>query len=364
MYPPHIKFYVQRISILCVMCLLGFSAGWIFKDPFVNLLLGDRKSIRSATVTENRPPQIPLTPAQEEFWKYLEQFNRLPENPTEEMVAVYNTKGIAPEFHYLKASGKSVIGDIKGLTAHRDRFIKRYSWVQPLLDQYSIEIPISALRFSGTAEEIGEKYEKLMMVNWKCKATPENEKSYVTNYLEGLLVVDFVYACGTANDKRESMEIIDGVFEANMILHPFRKSLEKKFMAPASREIGWAVIADLPELTERMTRILVKNGFSEISPADRVSLRIWMLNTKALRQTENERDKELHQGMNHNDYVRVGLLDYAIFKLHTYEVVRPHDNPELVVIKILFKRLFPKDHAAQYQRYLTLLNNAYPKIKS
>ena len=280
------------------------------------------------------------------------------------MVAVYNTKGIAPAFHAIKESDTSVIGDIEGLTAHRELFPKRYPWVQPLLDQYDIEIPISDERFSVDVQVIDTNYKILMSVSQKCEDTPENEKIFVTNYLEGLLVVDFVYACGTANDKRESMEIIDGVFEANMILHPFRKSLEKKFMAPASREIGWAVIADLPELTERMTRILVKNGFSEISPADRVSLRIWMLNTKALRQTENERDKELHQGMNHNDYVRVGLLDYAIFKLHTYEVVRPHDNPELVVIKILFKRLFPKDHAAQYQRYLTLLNNAYPKIKS
>lgn len=137
------------------MCSIGFCAGWIFKDPFVKLLLGDQNSSKSNALTNKRTPQIPYTPAQKEFWNYLEQFNRLPDNPSKEMIAVFNAKGIPPKFRYFKASKTSVLGDIKGLTAHRKRLVKRYPWVKPLLDQYSIEVPISTLRFSGNAEDIG-----------------------------------------------------------------------------------------------------------------------------------------------------------------------------------------------------------------
>lgn len=346
------------------MCSIGFSAGWIFKDPFVNLLLGDHKSIRSATVTENRPPQISLTPAQEEFWKYLEQFNRLPENPTEEMIAVFNAKGIAPEFRYLKASKTSVLGDSKGLTAHRERFVKRYPWVQPLLDQYSIDVPISSERFSGTAKEIGEKYEKLMMVCRKCNATPENEKTFVINYLEGLLVVDFIYACGAAKDKQEAMDVIDGVFTANELLDPFRKNLEARFIAPASRDIGWAAIADYPELIWGNTPACVSSGFGEYSPSVKINFSKWMLLTKSIRGSDSDNTQKIYRGIIHNEQVKLGLLSYSIYSAHSHELGRPADAPWLIVIKILFKRLYPKDHVARYNQYLTLLDAAYPKNKS
>ncbi len=339
------------------MCLLAFSAGWVFKDPFVKLLLSDRKSMVASE------PVVVLTPAQKEFWDYLEQFNRLPENPTEEMIAVYNAKGIPPEFRYLKTSKTSVLGDISGLIQHRDRFIKRYSWVQPLLDQYTIEIPISSLRFSGTAEEIGEKYEKLMMVNRECKATPENEKSYVTNYLEGLLVVDFVYACGTQKDKRESMDIIDGVFKANELLDPFRRKLEGVFIAPASRDIGWPIIVDYPGTMFTGRATTIASGFFEYSPADKINFGKWMLNNNSIPEADKSNIQKIKRGIIHNEQVKIGLIGYSIYSAHSHELGRPEDAPWLIVIKILFKRLYPEDHAVRYSEYLTLLDAAYPKTE-
>ena len=346
------------------MCSLGFCAGWIFKDPFVKLLLGDYKSTRIADTTESSLPHIPLTPVQEEFWAYLEQFNHLPENPTKEMIAVYNAKGIAPEFHYLKASKTSVFGDISGLIQHSERFVKRYPWVQPLLDQYSIVVPISTIRFSGTAKEIGEKYGKLMRVSHKCKNTPDNEKTFVRDFLEGLLVVDYIYACGTKQDKQEGMIVFNDVFRANLVFHPFKKNLVASLHAPASRDIGWAIIANSPERIFGMTSALIGSGFAEYSPADKVNFHKWMLRTKGISEMESENQRHFHQAMIHNEQVRIGLISYAIYSIHCYEVVRPSDAPGLIVTKILFKRLVPKDYPAQYERYLTLLNTAYPKINS
>lgn len=347
-----------------MICSLSFCAGWIFKDPFVKLLLGDHKSIRAAATSESSLLQAPLTTAQEEFWAYLEQFNKLPENPTEEMIAITKTKGIAPEFKYLKTSKTSVLGDIKGLTAHREQFIKRYPWVQSLLNQYSIEIPISAERFSGTTQEIGEKYEKLMMVNRECKATPENEKSYVSNYLEGLLVVDFVYACGTQKDKRESMDIIDGVFKANELLDPFRRKLEPGLIAPASRDIGWAIIVDYPGTMFTGRASTIARGFFEYSPADKINFSKWMLNIKNIPEADKSNIQKINRGIIHNEQVKIGLLSYSIYSAHSHELGRPADSPWQIVIKILFKRLYPKDHVTRYNQYLTLLDAAYPQNNS
>ena len=370
MFPPRFKYpsrfwLVLSLSTICVVVIVS---GWLLKDPTDKIILAPALNNTPAVSTgvEN-PPQVTslapkLSPAQVEFWDYLEQFNRLPENPTEEMIAVYNTKGIAPEFRYLTTSKNSVLGDIQGLTAHRELFPKRYPWVQPLLDKYEIEIPISGERFSGTAEEIGKKYDKLMLVSRKCKATPENEKTFVTNYLEGLLVVDFIYACGTPKDKEDGMKVIDGVYRANLLLDPFRKDLEVSFIAPASRDIGWAAIADYPELIWGNTLGFISTGFFHYNPADNINIKKWILRTKAIRGMQHADIQDTQRGIIHNEQVRIGLISYSIYSAHLHELGRPADDPWLVVIEILFKRLYLKDHGDQYQRYLTLLNAAYPKI--
>ncbi len=319
-------------------------------------LMGDENPL------QNTPPAPELSPAQVEFWNYLEQFNRLPEKPSADAIVVYHTSGIAPEFQYLEVTKTSVLGDIKGLTEHRERFVKRYTWVQPLMDKYSIVVPISRERFSGSAKEISEKYDKLMLVSRECKATPVNEKTFVTNYLEGLLVVDFIYACGTPKDKQDGMNVIDGVFRANALLDPFRENLEVRFIAPATRDIGWAAIADYPELIWGITPSLISTGFFHYNPADKVNFSKWMLRTKAIRGIEDANEQKTYRGTIHNEQVRVGLLSYSIYSAHSHELGRPADDPWLVVIKILFKRLYPEDHTDQFQRYLTLLDAAYPKI--
>ncbi len=310
----------------------------------------------------SRPPVV--TPAQKKFWEYLESFNRLPEEPTEEAISVYNAKGIAPDFSYLETSKSSVLGDLAGLAVHRDLFPQRYPWVRQLLDDYSIKIPISAGRFAGSSGEIGQHYTKLIRGSHRCEETRANEKALVVNFLEGLLVVDYLYACGTPEDKREAIKVIDGVFQVNYISHPFRKALGEKLLSPASRDIGWPAIAGYPELIWGLTPILIRGGFSENNHFDKVNFSKWLLRTKGIREMENEQEQESERNMIHNEQVRAGLLSYSIYTAHCHDAVRPRDVPGLVVIEILFKRLFPKDHAAQYRQYLTLLNAAYPKTES
>lgn len=354
--------------LLCTICVAVAISVWLLTDGSNKFITANVSKNISAISSEVQNPALAtpsapkITAAQVEFWNYLEQFNRLPENHTEEMIAVYNARGIAPEFHYMEASKTSVLGDIPGLTAHRELFPKRYPWVQPLLDRYEIEIPISSERFSGTAEEIGKKYDKLMLVSRKCKATPENEKTFVTNYLEGLLVVDFIYACGTPKDKEDGMKVIDGVYRANLLLDPFRKDLEASFIAPASRDIGWAAIADYPELIWGNTLGFISTGFFHYNPADNINIKKWILRTKAIRGMQHADIQDTQRGIIHNEQVRIGLISYSIYSAHSHELGRPADDPWLVVIEILFKRLYPKDHDDQYQQYLTLLNAAYPKI--
>jgi hypothetical protein len=355
----------RRLILRCAVLAVVLPTAWLLGDTSTRLFLASQHTGSPAKTAEvQAPPKVVLTPAQVEFWSYLEQFNRLPENPTEDMVAVYNTKGIAPEFHYLKASKTSVLGNIKGLTAHRKLFVKRYPWVQPLLDHYAIEVPISTERFSGTAEEIGEKYEKLMMISRKCEDTPANEKIFVTNYLEGLLVVDFIYTSGSTTDKQQAMDVIDGVFTANTLLDPFRKKLEASFMTPASRDIGWAAIADYPELIKANTPATISQGFFSYSPADKVNFGKWMLHINSVRKADNKNLNKICRSLIHNEQVNIGLFSYSIYSAHSHELGRPAEAPWLIVIQILFKRLYPKDHSARYKQYLSKLDAAYPKIKS
>ena len=372
MPPPRSDFHSRFWLVISIstICIVVTVLTWSYNDKsgVMTPIFVSNDNLSAQIDVKNHSqataPAIKLSPAQVEFWNYLEQFNRLPENPSKEMIAVYNTKGIAPEFQYLEVSKTSVLGDIKGLTEHRERFVKRYKWVQPLLDKYSIEVPISAERFSGAAKEIGGKYDELMLVSRKCKATPENEKTFVTNYLEGLLVVDFIYACGTPTDKQEGMKVIDGVYRANLLLDPFRKDLEVSFIAPASRDIGWAAIADYPELIWGNTLGFISTGFFHYNPADNVNFKKWILRTKAIRGMQHADTQDTQRGIIHNEQVRIGLISYSIYSAHSHELGRPANDPWLVVIEILFKRLYPTDHAIRYQQYLTLLNAAYPKISS
>lgn len=311
-----------------------------------------------------RPSANQLNPAQIEFWNYIEQFNHLPENPSETAIAIFNAKGIPPVFHYLETAKTSVLGNIAGLTAYRAVFLTRYPWVQPILDRYSIQLPISAERFSGTAKEIGKKYDDLAMVSYQSKKTAENEKIFVTNYLEGLLTVDYLYACGTLKDKEEAMKVVEGVFQLNSIIDPFHNTLEKGLLTPASRDIGWAAVADFPELIWGQTTGDIRSGFSEFGLAEKVNFGKWLLRTKGIQEMEDVNQQRAERLMIHNEQVKAGLLSYSIYSAHCQEVVRPPDEPGLTVVGILFKRLFPKDHVAQYQRYLTLLNAAYPKTKA
>ena len=139
---------------------------------------------------------------------------------------------------------------------------------------------------------------------------------------------------------------------------------ERSILSPASHDIGWAILADYPELCWGAIPNTVSYGFLEYSPANKINFYKWKLNTKGIPDMDQAYERNGYRGFINNEQVKMGLLSYSIYSAHSHEVGRPPDAPWLIVIKILFKRLYPKDHAIQYKQYLSLLDAAYPKIKS
>ena len=70
------------------------------------------------------------------------------------------------------------------------------------------------------------------------------EKYLVRDFLEGLLVDDFIYTCGTSEDKRESMNIVERVSGGRSIPKAFliwirpMSAMDTVASSPASR---WAI---------------------------------------------------------------------------------------------------------------------------
>lgn len=340
------------------------------------LLAGCEESTRGQAV-ENRAPkpessvyQDPfsppsregMTPEQIKFWDYLASFNRLPDNPSEEAVAIYHAKGIAPHFNYLEPSKRSVLGDLDGLKKHRELFPTRYPWVATLLRAYALEIPISAERFKGTAKEIGNNYKDLMETHMGCKASDETEKQFVAHVLEGLLVVDYVYARGSAEDRSVAHEIWQGVVTTNGITHPFDESLGESLIIPATYDIAWAAIADTPGKMWGVATSNILSGFRHRAPLKRTEFAKWVLLNAEIPGRAEKPEDDVFWGLLHNWRMQAGLRQYSIYALHRGKYARPQDSSWGAVIQSVFRIHFGTQHKVEYAKYRQLLDAAYPKI--
>lgn len=260
-------------TVLCASCSKKKSLGGteVLRCEMVKAVPFEPAFVEYKEVIQP-PSRDGMNTAQKEFWDYLNQFNRLPENASEEAVAIYSAKGTAPSFEYLSPSLFSVLGDIEGLKKHRDLFALRYPWVKSLTVEYGLEIAVSEKRFSGTAKEIGNKYSSLVKKfrGWDNKEYTEAE--YVSSVLEGLLVVDYVYARGTESDRDSADDIWRGVFTAFYMSHSFEKELAHKLIIPATRDIGWATIAAYPEKMWGQTPSMLLSGFRLHAPLKPIPL--------------------------------------------------------------------------------------------
>ncbi len=315
-------------------------------------------------VVEYRDPFEPpskngMNNAQREFWKYLERFNRLPENASEEALAIYNTKGIAPSFQYLTPSLDSVLGNIELLKQHRKIFGERYPWVNTLIKEYDLEVPISEERFSGTAKQIGKNYETLMTKFIGFKLGDLKEREFVANLLEGLLVVDFVYAKGNENDRDSADDIWRGVFKFNLG-NPFSVALSDKLIIPATKQIGWATIATTPKKMWGLTTAMLSGGFHSHAPVERIQLSKWILLTDGIPGKASSPEKNLDWGLMHNCHMQAGLKEYSIYVAHCIEGVRPAEKPWGQVISNIFRITYGKESKKEYTQYKQLLDAAYP----
>lgn len=307
-------------------------------------------------------PKDGMNDAQREFWDYLEQFNTLPENPSEHAVGIFNAKGVAPTFEYLPPSPNSVFGDVDGLREHRELFVDRYPWAKKLINQYDLEIPISEKRFARSAKGIEYQYNKLMRTLGGCEANDETKRQFVLNFLEGLLVVDYVYARGTSEDREVADDVWRGVFVVNYMIHPFEKELAEDLIIPATRDIGWATISAYPEKMWGLTPSMLTRGFRLYAPVERVKVAKWLLFTDGIPQKANDLESSVHWGLMHNWRMEAGLSEYSIYAAHCTEAVRPADKPWGQVVKNVFRITYGKDFNSEYSKYKRLLDAAYPKI--
>ncbi len=333
------------------------------------------------TVTEVYPvrinPELParpakdiITPAQQAFWDYIETFNRLPDNPTEVQKEIFATRGEAPQFKVISISPTSVLNDVKGMKAHRKLFPERYPWVKRLLEKEQITLEMNASIYQGTAKEISDKNRQIVGESYGNYFQPRGNRSVFTKrWLESLLVVDYIFACGSEQDRIDGFNLLTQTFTA---LAPRadeatgRKEHGKELEIPAIFDIGIAIANQFPENMRGYVPEVLINALGRVTSstghtASYIEFLKWSLRVEALKKLES--DMGFHQVMVGNRYAEYQMLHYIIYWYHLREEVRPIEGASDVAIKNLFKRIYGKDEGPkEHKKYLTLLDAAYPPL--
>lgn len=305
-----------------------------------------------------RPLEQDMNMAQKEFWNYLEQFNRLPENPTDVMQRIFDTKGVAPDFIYLSSSKSSVFGNIKGAMAHSAVFTQRYPWVRKLLEKYQITLDVDEILFAGSAQQILQNYQGFT----ENKLNLSNRVTYTKQWLECLLVLDYVFAHGSMEDRNSGIDLMSFIFDPPAIKYSSVEKLEElgyEMEVPAARDIAMALIDDFPEEVSELASVYPLMIFENcLSPDNFVNYAKWALRVEAFKKWENTRRLYIaHVG---NSCVRNALKSYTVYWYHCHEAVRPEKGWADIAIQQLFKGLYSDNHKQEYGKYIKLLDTAYP----
>ncbi len=315
-----------------------------------------------------RPSKDIITPAQQAFWDYIETFNRLPDNPTEVQKEIFATRGEAPQFKVISISPTSVFNDVEGMKAHRKLFTERYPWVKRLLEKEQITLEVNESIYQGTAKEISDKHRQMVGESSGNYFQPRRNRSLFTKrWLESLLVVDYIFACGSEQDRIDGFHLLTPTFTA---LAPRgdeatgRKEHGKELEIPAIFDIGIAIANQFSEnmrgyVPEILLNALARVTLSTGDTASYIEFLKWSLRVDALKKLES--DMDFHRILVGNACAENQMFHYIIYWYHLHEEVRPIEGSSAVAVKNLFNRIYGKQEGPkEHKKYLALLDAAYP----
>ncbi len=314
-----------------------------------------------------RPANDVITPAQQAFWDYIETFNRLPDNPTEVQKEIFETRGEAPQFKVISTSPKSVFNDVEGMKAHRKLFPKRYPWVKRLLEKEKITLEVNASIYQGTAKEISDKHHQLVSWAQGNYFQPEGERSVFTKrWLESLLVIDYIFACGSEQDRIDGFGLLTESFKAAVSGGEAtgRKEHGRELEIPATFDIGIAIANQFPENMRGYVPEILINALARVTSstghtASYIECLKWSLRVEVLKKLES--DLNFNRVMVGNRCAENQMFHYIIYWYHLHEEVRPFEGSSAVAVKNLFNRIYGKvEGPKEHKKYMALLDAAYP----
>ncbi len=291
-------------------------------------------------------PQLParpagdlITTAQQAFWNYLETFHRLPDNPTDVQRRIFETGGEVTRFEFLSTSPVSLFADVAGMKAHRARFAQRYPWVARLLEKDKTTLEVDETVFQGSAKEILEKHDrKVAWARGNYYQTRGDRALFTKRWLESLLAVDYIFACGSPQDR------IDGLFLLGQTTRaaaspgqdtPERAQRGAELEIPAVQQIAMPLANEFARhVPESLVNFLPSLISSAEIPDAYIDCLKWTLRVKPFAQWDNlMRLNQIEVG---NHCVRNGLLHYTIYWYHLRENRRPDPGSAGLAIKALF----------------------------
>ncbi len=311
-----------------------------------------------------RPANDASTPAQIAFWNYIETYNRLPDKPSEIQRRIFATRGVAPAFQFITTSPKSVFADVVGMKAHRERFAQRYPWVRCLLDSEHITLEVDEDVFRGSVKEILEKHFKKIDGNYGRYLQHEpDRRQFTKRWLESLLAIDYIFACGSAQDRIDGLTMLSQTFSeaANSGLDSAgRMARGGELEIPAAFDIAMSIANEFPDRApEKLLNFLPLLLSSTGDPAAYIECLKWALRVQSFARWNNLMQLNNIQVGNH--CVRNGLLHYTIYWYHLHEKVRPDVGSSAIAIEALFEKIYGKQEGQkEHKKYLALLDAAYP----
>ncbi len=319
-----------------------------------------RAVLRNPELPARPAPEI-QTPVQKAFWDYIETFNRLPDKPTEVQRQMFATKGEVKAFKFISTSPQSVFADVAGIKAHRERFEQRYPWVRSLLEKEHITLEVDAVLFSGTAAQIVKKhYEKVDEYKGNYYQPEGSRALFAQHWLESLLAVDYIVACGTEQDRVDAFHLLDQMLCTVAVTATDRAARARELEIPIVTDIIMPIANALPEhCPERVVSFLGLLLKSTESPALYVDCMKWSLRVKEFAKWPSL--TSMHRIFAGNHYVNQGLPHYTVFWYHLHDGARPDKGSSELAVQALFTVLYGKQEGPkEHQKYLGLLNAAYP----
>lgn len=311
-----------------------------------------------------RPPTDVITPAQSAFWDYIEAFHRLPDQPTDLQRRIFATRGEAKPFQIISTSPTSVLADVAGIEAHGERFSLRYPWVKKLLEEENISLDVDESLFQGSANEIVSKHEKKVNSSSRnyLKAEPDR-RLFTKRWLESLLVIDFIFAYGSTQDRKAGMDLLEQTI--TLAAYTGADSLQRakrgaELEIPVVFEIAMPIVNEFrDEASKKLVNYLPHLIIGEENADSYIDCLKWTLRVQAFSKWENLVDgNQIEVG---NQCVDHGLLHEAIYWHHLQKNVQPDPGSTGQAVRALFDVIYGKKAGAtEHQKYSDLLKAAYP----